>query len=404
MRAIALLFLLSLVPFIQAASDPNALSDYLNDTTQKLNDQGSQFVSGVGAGGAGLASTVYDAFSPASCEAEWITPTGGISGIIGLWLAPAIITAMIVLFGIGIIYMLGQFLSSPQLITLAKDELFQSGLTVLRVFFLIGTLTAASTWYGISASSTTDPIYSQNPTMIDAAMAFARMMVSDMSNHYSMLLIYNMVMHTIYSATMWIGVTWRAMYSFNLGPVLRPIIDLLGSTLQFLSLGISEWLLHVVTLCLIKKWMFGLFIPVGMLMRALPYTRNAGEALLALSFSLAIFYPFMFIFDYEVHKLMENNIADPQQALSTFMHNSGILNVVGSVVVAMFLMAGVFMPFFMGGALTVAFELIRGAIYYIVIISIMLPFLNIFVTLTTAKETADFFRADVNFMSFLKII
>ncbi|MDD5171818.1 MAG: hypothetical protein PHF60_02165, partial [Candidatus ainarchaeum sp.] len=74
------------------------------------------------------------------------------------------------------------------------------------------------------------------------------------------------------------------------------------------------------------------------------------------------------------------------------------------VLVAMFLMAGVFMPFFMGGALTVAFELIRGAIYYIVIMSIILPFLNIFITLTTAKETADFFRVDVNFMSFLKII
>ena len=70
----------------------------------------------------------------------------------------------------------------------------------------------------------------------------------------------------------------------------------------------------------------------------------------------------------------------------------------------MFLMAGVFMPFFLGGALGLAFELIRGAVYYIVIMSLLLPFLNLFVTLTAAKEIAAFFRVDVNFMSFLKII
>jgi len=389
-----------------ADSDPDSLGNYVSDVQDSVSSQGSQFASGVANTGTSFGNTIYDAFTPATCEADWVNPSGGVSGIIGMWLAPAIFTAMIVLFGIGIIYIVGQFLSSPQLIVLAKEELFQCGLTVLRVFFLIGSLVAATTFYGFQAAGSTDPIYSnpENHDMVDAAMAFARQMVSEISNNYSMLLIYNMVMHTIYSATMWIGVTWRAMYSFNLGPVLKPLIDILGSALQFLSLGLSEWLLHVVTLCLIKKWMWGLFIPVGMLLRALPYTRNAGEALLALCYALAIFYPLMFLISYEVHKMMVTNVADPQQAVSAFLNKSGILSVFGSVLIAMFLMAGVFMPFFMGGALNMAFELIRGAVYYIVIMSIFLPFLNIFVTLTAAKETADFFRTDVNFMAFLKII
>lgn len=404
-RWLLLLLLLALPIF--AETDKDSFERWAGEVSSSAANQGSQFASGAAATGTGLGKTVYGAFSSASCEPEeWIGPAGGVQGIIGLWLAPAVIIAMIVLFGIGIIYMLGQFLSSPQLIALAKEELFQTGLTILRVAFLIATLTATTGFYVLKASGTTDPIYGNlnNHDMLDAAMQFSRQMVSEMSNHYSMLLIYNMVMHTIYSATMWIGVTWRAMYSFNLGPVLKPLIDIIGSALQFLSLGLSEWLLHVVTLCLIKKWMWGLFIPVGMLLRAFPYTRNAGEALLSLCFALAIFYPLMFLIDYETHKLMLPNIADPQQALSTFLSQSGILKVFGSVLVAMFLMAGVFMPFFMGGAITIAFELIRGAIYYIVIMSIFMPFLNIFVTLTAAKETADFFRTDVNFMSFLKII
>jgi sterol desaturase/sphingolipid hydroxylase (fatty acid hydroxylase superfamily) len=141
-----------------------------------------------------------------------------------------------------------------------------------------------------------------------------------------------------------------------------------------------------------------------MLLRAFPYTRNAGEALFALVFALALFYPFMFIFDYEVHKIMQYNIVNPEKAASNFIHKSGLMGVFGPALIVMFLMAGVFVPFFLGGALSVAFELVRTSVYYIVIVSVILPFLNIFVTLTVAREIAAFFKTDVNFMSFLKII
>jgi hypothetical protein len=391
------------------AQDPSSFSSFFNNTTSFVGHQTDDFVDAAGAAGQTVPTvfgTVFDSFGTGSCGDSWSTSASGLGMIVGLWLAPAILTAFIIVIGITIIYMLGQVLNSPSMIALAKDELFQTGLTFFRIVFLIGTLAAAQMWYGINASGTSDRIYNNplNRNMIDAAMGFSRLMVSDMTTHYSMLLMYNMVIHTIYSSTMWFGVTWRAMYSFNLGPVLRPLIDILGSALQFLSLGISEWLLHIVTLCLIKKWTWGLFIPMGMLLRAFPYTRNAGEALIALTFALATFYPFMFLFDYEVHKIMKYSIVDPQKAVGGFLHNSGILGVVGTVLIAMFLMAGVFIPFFLGGALGLAFDLIKGSVYYIVIMGLFLPFLNIFITLTAAKETANFFKVDVNFMSFLKII
>jgi hypothetical protein len=405
-KTFLLLLLLGATAFAQ---DQSSFSSFFNNTTSFVSHQTDDFIDATGAGAQTVPAvfgTVFDSFGPGSCGDQWSNSSSGLGLVIGLWLGPAILTAFIIVVGIAIVYMLGQMLSSPTMIALAKDELFQTGLTMVRVVFLIGMLTAGEMWYGISASGTSDRVYNNpnNHNMIDAAMGFSRLMVSDMTNHYSMLLMYNMVIHTIYSSTMWFGVTWRAMYSFNLGPVLRPLIDILGSALQFLSLGISEWLLHIVTLCLIKKWTWGLFVPLGMLLRALPYTRNAGEALLALTFALAIFYPFMFLFDYEVHKIMKYNIVDPQKAVGGFIHNSGLLGVVGTVLIAMFLMAGVFIPFFLGGALSLAFELIKGSVYYIVIMSIFLPFLNIFVTLTAAKETANFFKVDVNFMSFLKII
>jgi len=133
-------------------------------------------------------------------------------------------------------------------------------------------------------------------------------------------------------------------------------------------------------------------------------TRGAGEALFAIIFALAIIYPFMFIVTYETHKIMVNNLVDGKSALRTFVNESGAFKVVGAIVATMFLSAGVFLPFFAGMALNVAFELIRNAVYYVIIMSLLLPFLNIFVTLTAAREIARFFSVDVSFMSFIKVI
>ncbi len=405
MRTIILLLLLSTIAF--ANGDGDELSTFFNQTTNNITDETGDWVSAQAGAFDNIPTTftsVFQAFGPGQCGDDWINVQGA-GTIIGMWLAPSVMVIFIVLIGIAIVYMIGVFMGSPNLIALAKDEVFQAAVTIARVVVIVAVLSSGEMWFDIITAGG-DEIYSNpnNESMMDGAMQFARMMVADMVNHYSLLLIYNMVVHTIFSSTMWFGVTWRAMYSFNLGPVLKPLIDIIGTALQFLSLGISEWMLHIVTLCIIKKWSWGLFIPLGMLLRSFPYTRNGGEALLALTFALIIIYPFMFLFDYEVHKVMRNNLANAGDAVSSFIHKSGILAVFGSVLVIMFLMAGVFMPFFLGGALTLAFELIRGAVYYIVIMSLLLPFLNIFVTLTAAKESAAFFKVDVNFMSFLKII
>jgi len=393
------------------SSNPNdnTFKGYFDDTVSTVQNTVSDFVSAGSAAGQGGRQTfnmVFDNFKPAdNCGNNWLGASQtGAQLIIETWIAPTITAIMIIVIGIALIYMAGQFFSSPQLIAMAKDELFQTGLSVLRVMFIIALLLSGDTWYSLASAGSRDPIYSNNPVIIDTAMAFSRQMVGDMVTNYSMLLIYNMVIHTIYSATMWFGVTWRAMYSFNMGPMLKPIVDLLGSSLHFLSLAITEWLMHVITLCFIKRWMWTFFIPVGLLMRAFHITRNAGEALLALSFALAFIYPLMFLIDYEAHKIMAHNLVNPEKVLSGFINKSGIMNVAGPIVIVMMLMGGVFIPFFLGGALSVAFELVRNSVYYIVIIGLFLPFLNIFVTLTAAREIASFFRADVNFMSFLKII
>ncbi|MBN1169813.1 hypothetical protein JXA56_02220 [Candidatus Micrarchaeota archaeon] len=396
------LILLLLMPFSFAASQGD-MGDFFDETVDSMETQGQLWLEGQAAGlgtGGAVFGSLLETFSPSQCGDSWITTTN----IFGTWIAPVALTIMIVVIGIAILYMAGQLFSSPNLIAISKEEAFQLGLTVSKLIIIIAVLNSGELWYRIASAGIADPVYANNNTMIDASMAFSRLMAKEMIDHYSMLLIYNMVIHTIFSSTMWFGVTWRAMYSFNLGPVLKPLIDIVGSALQFLSLGVSEWMLHIITLCILKKWAWGLFIPVGILLRSIPYTRGGGEALLSLTFALILFYPFMFLFDYEVHKVMKYNLTDAKHAMGAFLEKSGLLAVFGTVLIMVFLLAGVFVPFFLGGALSLVFELIRSAVYYIVIMSLLLPFLNIFITLTAAKEMANFSRVDVNFLSFLKII
>lgn len=400
-----LLLVLVLLPLLSAYDDTGEYDNYVTGAIDEFEREGAAFVeTGKIASDAPVSTftSVYQAFSPGYCGDDWAQRDP--YQLISVFLAPAAFTAVVITFALVSLYLFGIFLQLPNLIAIAKEEGFQLVMSVARIFFLIMILTAGGWWYSVSTAAAEDDIYSKNPDMIDAAMAFARKMVADMVGHFSVLVLFNTVLHTLYSASFSFGWSWPNSFSFSLGPVLKPVVDAVGLALQFLSLGIGEWLMHLITLCFIKRWAFALFIPLSMLMRVFPPTRGAGEALFSITFALALFYPFMFLVDYEIHKVLEPNLADSSSSVKSFVRSSGIFSVLTSVLMFMFFMGGVFIPFFLGGAITLFFELLRNSVYYIVIMSILLPFINIFITLTLAREIARVSQVDVNFMSFLKII
>ncbi|MDO8554272.1 MAG: hypothetical protein Q7S22_05670 [Candidatus Micrarchaeota archaeon] len=405
---VALVLLLSTISFAQTSPPP---STGIIDTISKFVNDIPGFTRG-GAQANAAASTIYDIVDPGSCGTSWVSTVPGVPKeyltIFGAeWTNYVIMSVLIVLFVAILIYMFSQLFQSQNLVAVSKDLMFELGRTVLALLFIVMFMQASQTWYGFKTFTTTDPVLQQN-TMIDASMAFSRQMIAEISSAYGFLLIYNTIIHTLFSATMWFGITWRAMFSFNLGPILKPIVDMLGFTMQLLSVGLGEWIIHLVMLCMIKKWTWTFFIPLGVVLRAIPPLRGAGDAILALFFSFAIMYPFMFLVTHEAHTILQYSlgvdVTSQKSIMTDFVTNSGLLGVGLTVVSISFLAAGVFVPFFIGAGLTTAFELIRSAIYYIVIISILLPFINIFTTLTFAREVASWLSVDVNFMSFARWI
>jgi hypothetical protein len=411
MRKLLLAFVLLLL-ICSNVFPVSTLESYFDQTSGDLRYLSNDFVSantpivnapiGVAQGGGQI---LYNSFRSDMCGESWTSSNS--SSLFSHWLVPSITAFMIVAIGLAILHMVAQVFNSPALSGLVKEEIFQGAMTIARVVFLVALVLSGDLLFQIRSPALPDRVYSDSSgskEIIDASMAFTRLMISDVTTHYSMLLIYNDLIHTLYSANLTFGISYRAQYSFNLGAILRPLIDVLGLTLQSLSLALGEWVVHLITLCFIKKYTFTLFVPAGILLRSLPYTRAAGEALLSLGIALAFFYPITFIIDYEAHKILSTSLIDASSSVRSFISGSGLLNVTGAVLVSIFLMGGVFIPFFLGSALNLAFEMIRGAVYYIVIMSLVLPVVNIFLTLTVAREMSRFFRSDVNFLSFLKII
>src|SRR3989338_7239038 len=384
-----LLLFVAFFSLVHALEVPDSEEDNIGSKFGEMRDAILAYTSGV-------AGTLFGSLQGSECSADqdWLD-FGKLT-----WLLPAIYVATIIIIWLSVIYMFGQLFQLQNLIVFVKEEMFHSFSTIVRVLLILGTLaTVDAAWYQYQISglnpSNPDPVYSNvaSKHYIDAAMVFSLQTIREMNTVFSNLLMYNTVIHTLYTSTLYFGYTWRAMYTFNLGPALKPIIDILGMSMNLFSIGVGEWVLHLFTLCLIKKWTFSLFLPLGMLIRAFPQTRAGGEAIFVLGFALAVIYPFMFVVTYEVHKIMKGSIlgnewysSSRESIMDSFVDSSGLFKVGIMLVSFVFLSAGAFMPVFVEAGLTLVFELVKAAVYYIVILSLFMPFLNIFVTLTVAKE------------------
>jgi len=414
MRAFKVLLVILLLfsfSFAQEDDEENEMGDYVNRITDSLEDTGSEFVK-VGkttiTGASSAMESMFLAFQTGDCGEVWATDE-----TVNAWLyGPAILAVLVVVFVLAIMYIVGQFINSPQLIASAKDEVYQVMMTAARVVFIAAVIIAANFWFSVTTHDATDEVYSSicddsgchKKDMLEAAMAFSRKMVFEMTRTYSGLVLFNMIVHTLYTATMWVGTDFRSMYNFNLGPVLKPFIDLIGMGLQSLSLALGEWIAHMITLCFIKKWAFTFFLPVGVLLRAMPPTRDVGEAIFMLVMALATIYPFMFLVDYETHKLLEPYLVDPMTQVRAMASKMGLFSIAGISLGLMLVGGGVIVPVIGGVIALGAFELMKNAVYYTIIMGVLLPFLNIFITLTLAREWAKVFNVNVNYMSFMKII
>jgi len=210
-----------------------------------------------------------------------------------------------------------------------------------------------------------------------------------------------------YSAPIKFGKAAYAGVSFNMGSVLRPFIDGIGIASNLLSVALGEWLANLGLLCFIKRVAVPVMLPIGLLLRSVPQLRGGGNALIAFAFALFIVYPAMLSFNYEAYQMRYGSTTQGlpiQNAVAYFISQFGILGgaalllgvkvITGTGLGAMLLVS----------AAMVFLETISDMVYTVFVMSFFLALLNIFVTLTFAKELAKFLGTEINVGAFVRLI
>lgn len=311
----------------------------------------------------------------------------------------AALMLIVVSIATALLYMLGTLFDSPMLSALAKQEAYEIMLTVVVFigFFSIWGLVSNAV---LGTHGTSDGF-------LGVANEYSKTMVLKISKDIASLGLFNTALYMYYTAPLRFGTTLYSGLSLNFGAVIRPLIDGIGSSASLLSLAMGEWLANLNLLCFIRGVVMPMFFPIGLLLRTVPQLRGGGNALIAFSFSLFIIYPMMLTINYEAYRLRYGDLAygtPVQNAIASFFANSGLGDLAITAIAVKLITGTTLGAVFIFSAAMVFIETLKDMIYTVFILSLFLGLVNVFVTLTFAKELARFLGTEINVSAFIKLI
>ena len=236
---------------------------------------------------------------------------------------------------IAFVYMLGEFISNPKLLVWAKVELVQLFASVIIVglviallsitcFVQVGGLIGLTNFnpnpsYLPNSPTTGAPVFSQTDLLLNASESYV-MAVRDFDHAVLSQIRYNMgVIELRAGTTKWncellclLGGqgTSVAQYSGEYS-----ILSMFGMLMNMSTASYLSSIFMLFTLHFITDGLFGLLLPLGILLRSLPYMRGVGGALIALVLAMYVFYPAMLVVDSLLWMPVYNSAVVPSNAL-----------------------------------------------------------------------------------------
>lgn len=314
---------------------------------------------------------------------------------------PAFMMLLVVSFSITVVYLLGAMFDSPMLSALAKQEGYEIALTVM-IFIGFFSLWGLMQYVVLGAQGADEGL-------MGSASNYSKIMIMKISKDIVSLGLFNTALYMYYTAPVKLGKSLHSGIHMNMGAVLRPLIDGIGSASTLLSVALGEWLANLSLLCFIKSVAIPVLFPAGLLLRSVPQLRGGGNALIAFSFALFFIYPMMLTLNYEAYKLRygkyESALGTPvQNMVSLFISKSGFFGI-SMIVVGIKAVTGTLIgPLFIASAIAILLQTLVDTVYTVFILSFFLGLVNVFVTLTFAKELARFLGTEINVSAFIKLL
>jgi hypothetical protein len=303
------------------------------------------------------------------------------------WLSITFAVMSVVLALVSLAYMIGTGFHLPKLQAWAKDELYQALagglLTILIVSFVL------------TLDATMVAIYGQDPFTI--AVNYINSLITALGIFFGSVVALDAVFGIFQSLAL------KAMPSqtgFNINPFtgLSPLTSMLSLAMEAILGGMGLMLGQSAFLSFIKTQL-SILLPIGLALRAFPFSRPAGGAMMAVFLGFYVFYPFLWVFNSAIYDetILQLTLIGPLRNVG----NAGnqILNAlgVGSSCNENPMSCSTNTPDFGGNIMLALINSIAyPTILYLFIFVVFLPMFNLIVVLVLVNELAKIFGGEID--------
>jgi len=281
---------------------------------------------------------------------------------------------------VALAYMIGMGFHLPKLQAWAKDELYQAIASALLAILILS--------FATTINATMVTVYGQDPFGI--ASSYINSIVTSLLVFFATIVSMDAVFGIFQNLAL------KAMPTqtgFNISPFtgLAPITAMLTMGMEALLGGIGLMIGQNAFLSFIRNQL-QILLPIGLALRAFPFSRSAGGAMIAVFLGFYIFYPFLWVFDSAIYNETITTLATAGSARN-------VLNAlgIGSSCSENPLSCSTNTPNFGGNMfLAMVNAIAYPAILYLFIFVLFLPMFNLIVVLVLINELAKVFGAEID--------
>ncbi len=179
-------------------------------------------------------------------------------------------------------YMFGKATSNAELLVFSKDELFHLIITVILVISIVGFFEGSCLFFGNFLGTQGALTISENyasSLLVNGKVLLTSLLKSEVDQKFKGATLVGYMMPLLGGE-----MAFKTSYRTSFERQYEILADMV--TVGYVSAGVQFYIIYF-----IKSFVFPVLLPFGLLLRALPFVREAGNVVLAIVFSLLVILP-----------------------------------------------------------------------------------------------------------------
>jgi hypothetical protein len=155
-------------------------------------------------------------------------------------------------------------------------------------------------------------------------MKYVSTVISLTVNSYFFMMVMNWMMHFVMNVSIPLDIMSQLgtrMMGLGLDKILSPVSTLITILSTYSNLVVGEFMTKLGLLCFVRSSMFYVLLPLGFFLRGFSMSKGAGNSIIALCIALHFFYPIMLTMNYAIFNV---DMALDANTLSSVMFNSAV--------------------------------------------------------------------------------